>query len=805
MNVLWYRKPAVEWSEALPLGNGRIGAMVFGQPGHEVIQLNEESVWSGPFRDRNNRSCRAALPEIRRLLDSGHIQEAQELAYESMTGCPSQQSVYQTAGELHIDFFTQDNKGLKGPCGVREDLFNCSVYKRSLDLESAIATTSFTAESSMPSTAYFSKNTHGSSITYTREVFASAADDVLVVHIAASTPKSIFFRANFDRGDFAHRMYALEEDTIVMECNSGIPFSAVATVLASGGRVSTKGGTLLVEGADEATLYVDIETAFRGHRFSAKKGNASLSREKLAMLCTDEALRKVCFASSTSYTNLKAGHLAEYCPLYGRVKLCLGGPGDASAEGSVDSGLVPTDELLSGRADNPKLAELYWNYGRYLLLASSRRPGTLPATLQGLWNKEMDPKWGSRYTININTQMNYWAAAMCSLPETEMPLFSLMKRAYKNGRKTARVMYGCDGYVAHHSLDIWGDTAPQGQWIPGTYWVLGAAWLATHVREHYEYTLDLKFLRKHYYLLREACEFFSQYLVPSANGRHLVLSPSVSPENSYRLPNGESGSFCSGADMDNRILEHLFRATIDSARDLGYKDDSSELLHLRSVLDRIEEPVVTAGGTVREWALDCEETEKGHRHISQLYGLFPGHSINYNRTPELAEAAARTIDSRLANGGGNTGWSRAWIMNFYASLHEGAKAGESLAELLRNYTLPNLLDNNPPFQIDGNFGALCAMTRMIVQSECVDGGVEVELLPALPASWKNGSLSGVSVKGNLKLDVEWADGRISKARLYALPGTRYCGRVTLIYGRKRYEAPLTDGSVDLLNVLPSTI
>lgn len=801
MNTLWYKNPAKDWNEALPVGNGRIGGMVFGRTGHEIIQLNEESIWSGPYRDRNNRSCRANLPKIRELLKSGHPQEAQELGLECMSGCPSQEAVYQTAGELHIDYYTEESRGLEGPLPDRKGAFDsCTAYRRELDLKTGLATTTFCAETKAPSTAYLSRNTHGSSISYTREVFVSAPGDVMVIHVSASTPKSIYLRAYLDRGDLSGKSFALQDDTIVMQSSSGIPFCAMLMASVPRGKVCTRGNFLIVEAADEVTLYLDIETAYRNGGYRRSGGNTGRSVKSLLGWCTDRALKRLCFAVGGSYENQKRAHIEDFSSYYKRISLSLTGKGNDEAAKNI-----PTDELLASRAESPELSELYWNFGRYLLLSCSREPGTLPATLQGLWNKDFLPPWGSKYTININTEMNYWPASMCSMGELEMPLFKLLKRTYKHGKKTARVMYGADGYVAHHNMDIWGDSAPQDMWIPGTYWVLGAAWLATHVREHYEYTLDKKFLKKHFKLMRRACDFFADYLVPSADGKHLVVSPSVSPENTYRLPSGETGCFSAGTDMDNRILEHLFRATIQSAVDLGKSEASTDLVRWQDILSKIEGPVITKEGTIREWPFDCEETEPGHRHLSQLYGLFPGHSINLHRTPDLAKAAEATIEKRLSNGGGHTGWSQAWIMNFRTSLHDKDNAFKSLVSLFKKSTLPNLFDNHPPFQIDGNFGALTAMTRMIVQSEIVDDGVVIDLFPSLPDSWRTGELKGVAIKGNLKMNLSWEDGRLKSALLFADPGTDYIEKAGLYFQGKYYEAPLTDGKLEIKNILPTTM
>lgn len=799
MNRLWYKSPAKDWNEALPVGNGRIGGMVYGNLGHEIIQLNEESIWSGPYRDRNNYSCKSNLEKIRTLIDQGRIEEAQELGLESMTGCPSQQTVYQTAGNLHIDYYTAEKTGLTGPLPDRKDVFEgASGYVRELNLDTAIASTSFSKETKVPSTAIFGRNSHGSSIEYKREVFVSAVEDVMVIHITASTPKSIYFRAYLDRDDFTGNLYSMNGDTIAMDASNCIPFCVMAMATTSNGSVETRGNFLIVEGADEATIFLDIETAYRNRFYRRSGGNTVRTAKSLISWCMNEATKKLCFASSAPYSDIRNYHVEEYSSFYRRTKLNLSGENPEESN-------IATDELLKSHSDSPALTELYWNFGRYLLLSSSRKPGTLPANLQGIWNKDFLPPWGSKFTINVNTEMNYWPANMLSLEETELPFFDLLKKARKHGKKTAGAMYGCDGFVAHHNLDIWGDTAPQDKWIPGTYWVLGAAWMATHIREHFEYTRDTKFLKKNFKILKDATDFFCDYLVPSSDGKHLVVSPSVSPENSFRLPSGETGCFSAGTDMDNRILEHLFNSAIQSALDLGKKSTDRDILKWKNILEKIEPPAITKDGCIREWPIECEEVEPGHRHISQLYGLFPGHSINVNKTPELAKAASATIEKRLANGGGHTGWSQAWIMNFRASLHQSDEAYKSLVSLFEKSTQPNLFDSHPPFQIDGNFGATAAITRMIVQSEMDGDKVVVDILPALPEKWARGNLDGLALKGNLKMNIAWENGHLKSGEIFAQDGRTYVKKMDIIYNGKRYEAPIENGHLNIKNILPTTI
>lgn len=427
----------------------------------------------------------------------------------------------------------------------------------------------------------------------------------------------------------------------------------------------------------------------------------------------------------------------------------------------------------------------YANFGRYLLISSSRKPGKNPATLQGIWNCYMDPPWGSKYTININLQMNYWCACMCALAETETTVFELLARGYERGKITAKKMYGCHGYVMHHNTDVWGDSAPQDAWVPGTYWTLGSGWLATHIWENYEYTLDKKMLSKYYYLIHEACQFYSEFLSESdfnaPDGKpYLILNPSASPENTYKTKDGIISVFSPGCEMDNQILTHLFESCLKAINILGddakskdgKKYSSKDKKTFEYVLAHIKSPSLNSDGSIMEWNEEFEEVEPGHRHISHLYGLFPGHSISVEKTPALAEAAKKTLTKRLSSGGGHTGWSQAWIINFRAALKQKNEAGEAVNKILSHSTNPNLLDVHPPFQIDGNFGALAGIMRMLIQSEMEwkENGkpfVKIYLLPALPETeiWKDGKLSGIKVRGDLSVDLEWSNWKITKAEV----------------------------------------
>jgi alpha-L-fucosidase 2 len=712
-----FNSPASNWEEALPLGNGRLGAMVFGSPDRERIQLNEESIWSGLYRDRNNPAAKEALPLVRRLIDEKRFREAEELCLESFSGVPQTQRVYQSAGDLLISFspdggFGHPWSGTRGG-PLLKDVRN---YRRELDIERAVHTLSFEYRGTV----------------FTRECFISQPAGLLALRFNAASldgkPLSgkISFRANLDRGVFFDRNG--NNDNAAFLCRDGdIPFCAMIKVVQRGGTQRGIGGFITVEQADEAMLFADIRTGFRETDYAAA--------------CLANINRAIGSASATDITqtweHLLAEHIAEYSSWYGRLKLEIDG------------------------SDN---AVRYFNFCRYLLVSCSR-PGTLPSNLQGLWNPHLDPPWGCDFTININTQMNYWPACMCNLAETEEPLFDLLERMYPNGKKTADVMYGCRGFAAHHNTDIWADTAPRDYWIPASYWVFGAAWLSLHIFEHYEYTQDRIFLQKYFYLLKESCLFFADFLVPGANRAkqpQLVVSPSYSPENSF-LYDGEICSLCAGCEMDNQILRKLFEVTIHSSEILKTTDNDTELF--RSIYKRLPEPVIHSNGTIREWNEEYEEAEPGHRHFSNLFALWPAATITPDETPELAIAARKTLERRLAHSGGHTGWSRAWLINFMARLRDGQTAIENLNALFKDFTLPNLFNNGPPFQIDGNFGALSGITQMLIQSRIRYGDenftVLLDILPAVPENWSKGKMKGVRVKGNLELDFAWQDKRLA--------------------------------------------
>ena len=771
MSKLWYNKPAVEWEEALPVGNGRIGAMIYGTPEREHLQLNEESIWYGGPVDRDNPDMRENLPRIRELIFQGRIGEAEKLMWFAMSGCPNGQHPYQTLGDMTVDF---------GEQGEITD------YYRELNLENAVSTVIFKRDG----------------IRYTRETICSHPADALIMHMIAEDGGSISFWAGLDRWRDYDGAGKTGDNEICIYGNlgrGGYEYAMKLRAECRGGRVSTVGERLLVEDAKEVLLFFSADTTYH----CGKEEKERAIREYLKQCPMDESVYAMDAELRSSYEEqelriqkalqkllcdridarldavqgkawkeLFTAHVSDYRALFDRTVFTI--------EGTEKDDLIPTDERIrragEDRAD-VGLSKLYFDYGRYLLIACSRAEG-LPATLQGLWNKDMTPPWDCKYTININTEMNYWLAESCSLSECHMPLFEMLKKMVKSGRRSARKMYGCRGFVCHHNTDIHGDTAPQDLWIPGTYWVMGAAWLCTHQWTHYQFTKDIGFLQEQFPIMCEAALFFLDFLVEHEG--YLVTCPSVSPENTYILPNGEKGANSYGVTMDNQILRDLFSQCIDAARELTLADamadyvnkalEEAEIFDIDSFIHEVEaaraklKPTqIGPRGTILEWQEDYEEWEPGHRHISHLYGLHPSEQIIMDGTPELAQAARRTLEFRLSHGGGHTGWSRAWIINHYAKLWDGEAAYHNIEQLFAGSTYPNLFDRHPPFQIDGNFGAAAAMAEMLVQST----EERIVLLPALPDAWNTGSMRGLRLKGNAGLDVAWENGRLMEAAITA--------------------------------------
>ena len=738
MSYLFYKSPAGwDWNRALPIGNGRLGAMVFGEETIEHYQINEETVWFGGAMNRINPDARENLSKVRELIFAGRIPEAERLLKYAFTGTPQSERTYQTMGDFYIDLMDTVTEPVD--------------YERRLDLETAVHTVKVT------------DNKTG--ITFYRESFASAKENVIVTRLSADRKGQICAASTISRGCFYDTSWH-EGDAVYFTGNlgeGGVRLCVGIKVVAENTEVQALGEHVIAQGADTVTVYLSASTTFR------EKDPVEAVRKRLNC------------ASETAYEEMKREHVREYQKYFQSCRLKL------SYDESLDC--LTTEERLQKNPVDNGLIQTYFDFGRYLLISSSR-PGTLPANLQGIWNGEISPPWGSKYTININTEMNYWPAESLGLSDCHLPLFDLLKRLAENGKKTAEEMYGCRGFVAHHNTDLWADTAPQDMWIPATYWVMGGAWLCTHVWEHYRYTGDEEFLREMYPVLKDAVMFFVDFLV--LHDGYYVTCPSVSPENTYILPDGTKGCIGYGVTMDNEILHDLFEQFLWAAEIVEERDEEF-LQEVRTRFDQLPPIRIGSEGQILEWIKEYGEEEPGHRHISHLYALHPSSQIMPDCTPELAKAAEITLQRRLRKGGGHTGWSRAWIINLYARLWDGEKAFENLQALLKKSTLTNLMDTHPPFQIDGNFGAAAAIGEMLLQS---NGGRTV-ILPALPKQWKDGEIKGICGRGGYCYDIVWRGGEpecITVTGRAAVPE-----KTTLVWNGKRCSLELNQGEKVLLH------
>lgn len=763
-----FDEPAHIWEETLPLGNGRLGMMPDGGVGKENILLNEISMWSGSKQNTDNPQAVMSLATIRRLLFEGRNDEAQELMYRTFVcggagsgqgqGAKVPYGSYQLLGNLVLDYSYNDASD------------SIAAYRRELNLGDAIASTTF----------------RKGKVNYSREAFTSFSGDLGIVHLMADADKALNFTVGTNRPEY----YSVSTDgkDLLMQGQlfdgvdtlemKGIKYQArVRIVLPKGGSLTAGDSSLTVQNASEAILLVSMATSYKNEGFE------------------DQIFSLLAESERKDYPTLRKEHINAYRALFDRVDLDLG---------YSERDNMPIDKRLQAfQADqnDPSLGALYFQFGRYLLI-SSTRPGSLPPNLQGLWCNTIDTPWNGDYHLNINFQMNHWPAEVTNLSELHLPMIEWTKQQVASGEQTAKVFYNARGWVTHILGNVWEFTAP-GEHPSWGATNTSAAWLCEHLFTHYQYTKDKEYLKEVYPVMKGAALFFTDMLVRDPRNNYLVTAPTTSPENGYRMPNGKVVSICAGSTMDNQIVRELFTNTIEAATILGV--DTAFCQELADKRSRLMPTTIGKDGRILEWLEPYEEAEPTHRHVSHLYGLYPGNEISVEHTPELAEAARKTLEVR---GDKSTGWSMAWKINFWARLHDGDHAYKLLVDLLRpcvekttnmvngGGSYPNLFCAHPPFQIDGNYGGCAGIAEMLVQSQTG----RIELLPALPSAWQTGSFKGLKVQGGGEVSAKWSEGRLTEAGLKAVvPGTfsiklpAYSENMGIKMNQKAVSLPVIDG------------
>ncbi len=727
---LSYNKPATIWTEALPIGNGSLGAMIFGGVAEERLQFNEETLWAGKPHDYSNKGASKYLVEIRKLLAEGKQLEAQALAQKEFMSDPLKQVPYQPFGDLYLAF---------------NDHENYTDYSRTLNLENALHTVSYKVKG----------------VQYKREVFSSFPDKIIAVNLTANKSKALDFELWLD---------ALHEDKLVetngnsqtleVKVKDGVLKGVATLKITTNGKLKVVDGRLKITKASKATIYLSAATNYIS--FNDVSGNP----EKI----TTAVLANV---SKEPYRDVKTKHIQDYQSLYNRFQLNFGDNGKSAN---------PTDQRIYDFWKNPtdpQLVALYVQYARYLTIAASR-PGTKPATLQGIWNDKLNPPWFSSYTTNINLEMNYWPVEMYNLSECHEPLFDFIKDISQTGKIVAKEHYDAEGWIAHHNVDIWRGAAPVNASHHGI-WLGGAGWLSSHIWEHYLFTADKNFLEEHYQLMHDAALFYSQFLYKDPNTGYLISSPSNSPE---------IGGLVAGPTMDHQIIRALFKSVIEASAILNIDQDFSA--KLKAMIPKIAPNKIGKHGQLQEWMEDKDDPENHHRHVSHLWAVHPGNEINYEETPDLMQAAKQSLEYR---GDGGTGWSLAWKINFWSRFRDGNRAYKLLHNLLSpaeheerkvgGGSYPNLFDAHPPFQIDGNFGGASGILEMLLQSQLN----KIELLPALPDSLPEGNVLGIVARGGFELAFKWKNSKLIQVEVLSKKG----GRCKLAYSDKIIEFDTQSG------------